>query len=397
MDGFLFPDDNDTITILENELKAASRAGFTDLQLLKTSPEHTFKMQGCLVFPNQAQFHPLKYLTKLAKIIEDKGGNIFELTHATDIKKNKQVFSVTTQQGFVITANHVVVATNVPINDRFIIHTKQEPNRTYMIGILVPENTLQEALYWDTGDPYHYLRVIKGDFKKNNTPCDMLIIGGEDHRVAEPPVSYEECFKKLEVWSKQRFPSMLSVELRWSGQIIEPVDYLAFIGHNPLDDENVYIATGDSGNGLTHGTIAGMLISDLILRKDNPWTALYRPARKSIKTFAQYTKDNLVTAATYLKYFSGSDIADIQKLENDSGAVIRHGMKKIAVYRDKNGEFHECPAICPHLQSILAWNAEEKTWDCPAHGSRFTPYGEVINGPANANLTCTKMKLKKEE
>lgn len=386
VNGYLFANKKDHLDILDKEMQATMRAGFNDLQLLNEAPSNTFRMQGCLVFPNQAQFHPLKYLTKLAKIIESKGGNIFELTHATDIKKNKNSFFINTQQGFTIRANHVVVATNTPINDRFVIHTKQEPNRTYMIGILVPENLVKEALYWDTENPYHYIRVVKGKFKHHSTPCDMLIIGGEDHRVAEPPISYSNCFQKLESWAKSHFPDMLSIELRWSGQVIEPVDYLAFIGHNPLDYKNVYIVTGDSGNGLTHGTIAGMLIADMILKKKNPWTELYNPSRKSLKTSYRYLKDNLVTAATYLNYLSGSDISEINKMHPDSGAVIRKGTKKVAVYRDQNGVFHECSAICPHLKSIVKWNSVEKTWDCPAHGSRFNAYGEVINGPANKNL-----------
>lgn len=394
IDGFLFPDKSDTLEILEKEMQAAKKVGFSNLQLLKEPPENTFKMKGCLVFPNQAQFHPIKYLNHLAKIIEEHKGNIFESTHGIEIQKNKNSLLVTTREGFNITAEQVVVATNVPINDKFVIHTKQEPNRTYIIGILVPENTLKEGLYWDTGDPYHYIRVVKGDFKHNNISSDMLIIGGEDHRVGAPPISYMHCFQKLESWAKTHFPQMLSIELRWSGQIIEPVDALAFIGHNPLDNENVYVITGHSGNGLTYGTIAGMLVSDMILKKENPWTTLYNPTRKSLKTSGRYLKDNLVTAATYLKYLSGSDISDVNKMHHDSGTVIRQGAKHIAIYRDSNGVFHECSAVCPHLKSLVHWNSLEKTWDCPAHGSRFNALGEVINGPANKNLICNKDKIK---
>jgi glycine/D-amino acid oxidase-like deaminating enzyme/nitrite reductase/ring-hydroxylating ferredoxin subunit len=393
VNGYLFPDKNEHFEILKKEAEAAGRAGIVGLELLNEPPENTFKMKGCLLFPNQAQFHPLKYLSHLAKIIEKKGGYIFENTHATNIKNQKKL-SVQTQQGFTIDANQIVVATNVPINDRFLIHTKQEPNRTYMIGALIPENTVKQGLYWDTGHPYHYIRVVKGDFHFKQQPCDMLIIGGEDHRVAEPPVSYSDCFKKIENWAKTHFPQILSIDLHWSGQIIEPVDYLAFIGHNPLDNENVYIATGDSGNGLTHGTLAGILLSDLILKKENPWTALYDPTRKSIKTVNRYLKDNLASAATYLSYFSTSEISNLNNMSLDSGKVICRGLKKIAIYRDEKGKFHECSAVCPHLKSIVHWNSTEKSWDCPAHGSRFTPKGEVINGPANCELTAITLEEK---
>ncbi len=387
VDGHLYTNDTSKINYLKKEARACQRAGFTQLELLTEAPPQTFKMHYCLLFPQQAQFHPLKYLTKLAKIIKNKGGTLFELTHAKNIK-TKNGLSIVTNKNFIIQANQIVIATNTPINNRYVIHTKQEANRTYIISSPIPKDSIKLGLYWDTADPYHYIRVVK------NESGDRVIIGGEDHRVAEPPTSYNECFKKLERWAKEHFPHLLSIDLRWSGQIIEPVDYLAFIGHNPFDNENVYITTGTSGNGLTHGTLAGMLISDLILKKENPWTKLYDPTRKSIKTIGRYLKNNLNAATTYLNYLSFSEISTMNKMTHDTGKVINRGLKKIAVYRDKTGNFFECSAICPHLKSILHWNTIEKTWDCPAHGSRFTPTGEVINGPAiNGLLPC---KAKKE-
>lgn len=263
VDGYLFPDKESAHQILVNELAAAQRLGLS-AELLAKAPEITFNMQGCLKFPNQAQFHPIKYLTQLANIIVKKGGKIYENTHAIKFENGMPV-RIFTKENFVVTANALVVATNVPVNDRVVIHTKQEPKRTYIICSLIPKDSLMPALYWDTATPYRYVRVHKGAYKYNNQECDMLITGGEDHRTGVPPISYEDCFKNIETWTKKNFPQVLSEEYRWSGQVIEPVDYMAFIGHNPLDKENVYIATGDSGNGLTHGTIAGILISDLIL------------------------------------------------------------------------------------------------------------------------------------
>jgi glycine/D-amino acid oxidase-like deaminating enzyme/nitrite reductase/ring-hydroxylating ferredoxin subunit len=380
VDGYLFPDQESAQNILQKELAATKRLGLT-AEMLNKNPDNSFDMTSCLKFPNQAQFHPVKYLTKLAEIIVKKGGKIYENTHATKFENGMPVH-VFTNNDFIITANHLVVATNVPVNDRVVIHTKQEPKRTYIIGSLIPKGSLLSALYWDTATPYRYVRVHQGNYRFNNTECDMLITGGEDHRTGVPPKSYEDCFHQVETWTKKHFPQILNQEIRWSGQVIEPVDYLAFIGHNPLDSDNVYIATGDSGNGLTHGTIAGILISDLILDRNNDWEHIYKPSRKSLKTLHNYIRHNLNALLSYVNYFKSGKMSDVDKIEPGQGAVLRRGLSRIAVYRDDDGNLHECSAICPHMQSIVTWNSAEKTWDCPAHGSRFSGEGVVINGPA---------------
>jgi nitrite reductase/ring-hydroxylating ferredoxin subunit len=333
-------------------------------------------------------FHPIKYLTQLADIIIKKGGKIFENTRATKFENGTPVHVFT--ENFIITADSLVVATNVPVNDRVVIHTKQEANRTYIICSLIPKNSVMQALYWDTADPYRYVRVHQGPYNFNNEECDVLIVGGEDHRTGVPPVSYDACFNNIEAWTKKHFPQVLGEECRWSGQVIEPVDYMAFIGHNPLDSENVYIATGDSGNGLTHGTIAGILISDLILNRNNDWEELYKPSRKSLKTLNHYLQNYLASMLSYFNYFKAENSSAVDQLAPEQGVVIRRGLNRIAVYKDENGKVHECSAVCPHLKSFLTWNSAEKTWDCAAHGSRFSGEGVVINGPAISDMTKLK-------
>jgi Rieske Fe-S protein len=173
-----------------------------------------------------------------------------------------------------------------------------------------------------------------------------------------------------------------NIDFRWSGQIMEPVDYMAFIGKNPGTDQHIYIATGDSGNGMTHGTIAGMLLTDLILGRKNPWTKLYDPSRVTLRATPDFLKENLNVAAQFSDWATGSEVDSYDQIPPGGGAVVRRGMKKIAVYRDEAGEIHERSAVCTHLYCIVAWNSVERTWDCPCHGSRFDPYGQVVNGPA---------------
>jgi Rieske Fe-S protein len=167
---------------------------------------------------------------------------------------------------------------------------------------------------------------------------------------------------------------------------MEPIDGVAFIGRNPMDSDNVYIATGDSGMGMTHGTIAGLLLTDLILGRPNPWAALYDPSRVTVKAADEFAKENLNVAKQYASYMTGGDVSSVEEIEPGTGAVIRQGLTKIAVYRDSKGELHERSAICPHLGCIVAWNRVEKSWDCPCHGPRFDPKGRVVNGPAHRDL-----------
>src|SRR5262249_6689845 len=162
----------------------------------------------------------------------------------------------------------VVVATNAPINDRYVIHTKQAPYMTYVIGARVPRRSVPDALYWDTLDAYHYVRLQPMTSDGLEQAYDILIVGGEDHKSGQADDT-DERHNRLILWARQRFPMIEHIDFTWGGQYMETIDGLAFIGHNPLDDENVYIATGDSGMGITHGTIAGMLLSDLILGREN--------------------------------------------------------------------------------------------------------------------------------
>jgi Rieske Fe-S protein len=214
---------------------------------------------------------------------------------------------------------------------------------------------------------------------------ELLIVGGEDHKSGQAYDSPQR-YRRLDAWARARFPMMGELEYMWGGQVMEPVDYLAFIGHNPLDDENIYVVTGDSGMGLTHGTIAGMLLCDLILGRRNPWEKLYSPSRVPLMAAGELAKEDLNMAAQYADWLTPGDVKSADQIGRDSGAIVRRGLEKIAVYRDANGAAHECSAACPHLGCIVHWNPGEKTWDCPCHGSRFDAYGHVINGPANRDL-----------
>ena len=285
------------------------------------------------------------------------------------------------------------MATNTPFNDFVTMHTKQAAYLTYVMAFGVPRGVVTKALYWDTENPYHYARLqtlpvetSAGEQLGDPQTEELLIVGGEDHKTGQADDA-EARYARLTEWARARFPVNGAARCQWSGQVLETIDGLAFIGRNPLDGPNVYIATGDSGQGMTHGTIAGILLTDLIVGRQNPWVSLYDPARKSLRAAERFLTENANVAWQYAAWVTGGDVASVNEIAPGQGAVVRRGLTKVAAYRDVVGVIHECSAICPLLGCIVDWNHNESTWDCPCHGSRFDKQGHVICGPANSDLT----------
>jgi len=179
----------------------------------------------------------------------------------------------------------------------------------------------------------------------------------------------------------------MDIVSKWSGQVIEPMDGLPYSGRNPMDHKNVYIHTADSGTGMTNGTIGAMLITDLVIDRPNPWLEVYKPSRIMTTDIKEYIEHNVVTQFQYKEWLTPGEVKDIEEIPCGHGAVMRKGIKKVAVYKDVEGRIYECSAVCPHLGGIVNWNRVENSWDCPAHGSRFDPLGQVIQGPANKGLS----------
>jgi glycine/D-amino acid oxidase-like deaminating enzyme/nitrite reductase/ring-hydroxylating ferredoxin subunit len=385
VDGYLFASDQQQQDDLMRELEALQQIGWHDVVLRKKSPLDTVTDLPCLHYPNQGRFHVLKYLAALSNAFINAGGRIFTKTKIERFETGT-VVTVASDEGHAVMANHLVVATNSPVNDMVTMHTKQAPYRTYVVGAAVRQGDVPDALFWDMEDPYHYVRLLKGKVTDKDTDAlDLLIVGGEDHKTGQDD-NLSLRFEALERWMRKHFPMAKDVVYRWSGQVLEPVDGLGFIGRNPGDSDNVYIATGDSGHGMTHGTIAGMLITDLIMGRTNPWEKLYDPARKSLKSSGEFLKENLNVAAQFKDYVTPGDVEDPMEVMPGTGRIMRKGMTKVAVYCDQEGVRHQCSAICTHLGCVVNWNDVESSWDCPCHGSRFDPFGKVITGPAVKDL-----------
>jgi glycine/D-amino acid oxidase-like deaminating enzyme/nitrite reductase/ring-hydroxylating ferredoxin subunit len=388
LDGYLFLHPTDKKESLGKEFISARKAGIevVELPVMPGMKE----VASCLKFSDQAQFHPMKYLAGLCNVLKSKGAKIYTSTKAAKIDHT----GIVTQDGFTVKAGFVVVATNTPVNNKYVMHLKQYAYRSYVIGARVKKGSVPKALWWDTGDfsqnaeipPYHYVRTQKLD-----NEYDLLICGGEDHAVGlaeENKINEEDRYGILENWLRKRF-DIVDLVYQWSGQVMEPMDSLGYIGHNPRDEKNVFIVTGDSGNGMTHGVIAGILITDLITGKENPWEKIYDPSRFKIFSAGKtYFKELMGGMLNYLKQKpKDAKSVELQSIKPRQGKIVEIDGKKFGVYRDDKDLFHMVGAECTHMKCIIKWNNDEQSWDCPCHGSRFNVEGRVLNGPANENLS----------
>ncbi|MBL7545405.1 MAG: FAD-dependent oxidoreductase [Bdellovibrionaceae bacterium] len=372
--GHLFLGIGDSVETLQTEYRACKSAGMSDVAYCDTKVDHW--LQGpSLCFPKQAQFHPLKYLKKLSELIVAGGGQIYTLTHVEEISSGREAF-VKTRDGHTVRCTAIVVATHTPVNDWVTMHTKQYSYRTYAMSFKIPKGKMEKGLYWDTAKPSHYIRLGNED---------TLIVGGEDHKTGQE-LYPEKCFTKLEQWARLHFPFIEEIKHKWSGQVLEPMDRLGYLGRNP-GDQNVFIITGDSGNGMTNGTIGAMLIVDLIMNRVNSWEKLYDPSRLSLKGVPTYLKENLNVAAQYADWVTTASSRSLEEMPTNEGRVFRNGIQLIAAYKNDIGDVTTLTAVCPHLGGVVSWNSVEKSWDCPCHGSRFDCHGRVIEGPAIQDLS----------
>lgn len=355
--GFLYTENRNRVADLKKEAVAAREAGL-DASWTEDVPL-PFPTRGAVRFENQAQFHPREYLIALAAQVE-----VYERTHVTKIEKG-----IVETTGGRVSAEHVFEATNVPIASFQTLHTKAAAYRSYAIAF--ESDHALDGLFWDTADPYHYTRWQE----------DVLIVGGEDHRVGQEEDT-DACFARLVEYVHSRFGERRVLH-RWSGQIIEPHDGLPLIG----GPDGLYVSTGYAGQGMTFGTVGAMVVADRITGAANPWAELFDPGRVHLRgAVSSYVSENVDFPKHLVldRVFS----RDVEKgeIRAGEGRIIEVEGRKIAAYRDETGTLHRLLPVCTHLKCDVAWNGAERTWDCPCHGSRFTPDGKVVNGPAREGL-----------
>lgn len=372
--GYLFTEYAESVEEIEAEAEACRRLGIA--AALTDEVPLPFAVKRALRFDNQAQFHPRAYLLALAATIPGDGSEIFEDSHVLDVSEEDRCHVVTADG--VVNADYVIVAAHVPVFNKVLLHTKLAAYRSYVIGGLVDRAPVS-ALFWDTDEPYHYIRthrVHDGNY--------VMLVGGEDHRVGQEEDTRAP-FERLERYTHVRF-GPVPIEFRWSGQIIRPADGLAYIGRNALS-ERIFVATGYAGQGMTTGTLAGMILSDLVRGEENRYATLYDATRlKPLASARGLIRENVDFPAHLVADRLHRHDDPVTELPSGEGAVLSVSGQRLAVYRNHAGEFSALSPVCTHLGCLVHWNSTEKSWDCPCHGSRFDPTGRVLNGPAVAAL-----------
>ena len=377
VDGYLHAADaKEDAEDLKEDAQLARDLGF-DAVYVQTVP--LMNLPG-IRFPDQARIHPRRYLAGVSKAFEALGGRIYEHSAADEFCDEPRAVKVgrhTVRYEDVVIATHNPLVGLAGLAGATLFQTKLALYTSYVVAGRLPKGVVPDSLWWDTGDPYYYLRV------EPHRDFDVVIFGGEDHKTGQQDDT-RDCYRSLEERLTAIHPR---VELthRWSGQVIETPDGLPYIGQSA---EHQYAATGYSGNGITFGTLAGIMISDAIAGRPNPWTELFDPGRKALtRGLWDYLKEN----ADYPYYmirdrFAGPDAQSLRAVKRGQGMIIERDGAKVAAFRDQSGKVTLRSAVCTHMGCVVGWNTAERTWDCPCHGSRFKPTGEVISGPAETPL-----------
>lgn len=365
---------------IDKERKAAEKAGLTteDKVPFPADAEYGFTV------PNQAQFNPLQYTAAFAKKIASNNCKIYEDTKVTDIKEEDGHCVLTTTGGEVL-ARRVIQATHTP-KGVYLVHANMGPYREYAVAVKLNGAYPPDGTFWDMLETEHC------SMRTYETPGGKVLMAlGQMHKVGQKEDN-DECFDRLEQFLRSKF-DVASVEYKWSAQQYRPADSLPYIGKSN-GDSNIYIATGFGADGLTYGTLAAMIIADDIAGRENKWSKTYDAARHSpIASAKDFIKENLNVLAQYIKDLPYK--AEVEKLSDiapGEGKTIEIDSEKYGAYRDESGKLHVVSAVCTHMKCIVHWNKEATSWDCPCHGSRFTVDGEVIEGPAIADLGKMKDK-----
>ena len=378
--AYAYTEQDSKVSQIEQEVEAAREAGLPASYTEETGLPWAVK--AAVRFDDQAQFHPRRYCLALARLIDGDGSTVFERTRALDVEDGSPCIVKTNRHD--VRAAYVVLATHLPFLDRGAFFAKCHPEREYVLGVAL-EQSVPKGMYISVEQPTRSIRQHPLD------GGELLILSGDSHKTGQDDDT-ERHYAALERFARERF-AVRSVDYRWSTQDHMPVDQVPYIGKLRRGSDRLYVATGFKKWGMTSGTIAGVVISDQILGRDNPWSDLFEPNRlKPLASAAELIKENVNVARRFVAdpvTKRGSVVPD--DLSAGAGEVISSRGKQIAVSRDGDGQIVAVSARCTHMGCIVQWNPAESTWDCPCHGSRFAQDGEVIEGPAVEGLQTIDM------
>ena len=380
-DAYLYSENKKQTQQLVDILAATRNVGVNMLEDTDNGVPVPFQLS--VLITDQAQFHPIKYLHKLAEAFVEAGGVLLENTFIRKTSFDDDLYTAESENGNILALN-LVYATHMPpgIN---LLDFRCAPYRSYVLGVKLSNEDYPEHLVYDMQEPYHYTRshVINGQ--------KFLILGGEDHKTGHGDP--EEAFKALEDYARKYY-YVADIPYRWSAQYYEPADGLPYIGQMPGGDDHTYVATGFSGNGMIYGTLAGNMIADHILGLVNKYETLLSPSRmKPVAGFTEFVKENADVAYRFIAdRLRTQDIDSLAELAPGTGMVVKYQDEKLAIYKDNTGKVTALNPVCTHAGCIVNFNQTEQSWDCPCHGGRYDCYGKVITGPPTKDLAQIKVE-----
>jgi glycine/D-amino acid oxidase-like deaminating enzyme/nitrite reductase/ring-hydroxylating ferredoxin subunit len=336
-----------------------------------------------MIVDGQAKFNPVQYVHGLAKAFEEAGGVILQNCRVESVDKKEEIIVATSRGEY--HASFFIYATHIPSGVN-LLHLRCAPYRSYAMAVTLKNNNYPTDLYYDMYDPYHYTRSQKINDR------EYLIVGAEDHKTGHVEKT-DECFEKLEAYIRTYF-DVETIVSKWSSQFFEPSDGLPYIGQLPGHNENILVATGYGGNGITYSQVAATILHDIIMNKENSCIQLFNPKRiKPVAGFVSFLSQNADVVKQFAsKFFKHESLEKISELKNGEGKVIKYENETIALHKDAQGELHAVHPICTHLKCEVKFNQAEQTWDCPCHGARYATDGSVITAPANNALEPVAIK-----
>jgi glycine/D-amino acid oxidase-like deaminating enzyme/nitrite reductase/ring-hydroxylating ferredoxin subunit len=374
--NYVYCESSDERQQIASEVEAARDAGLA-AQLVEETPL-PYPVECAFRLDDQAQFHPRKYLLPLAGRVAGNGGHVFERTRVLDVTGSARL-TLRTDRGE-LTAGDVILASHLPFLDRGLFFAKAHPKRSYAVAARIGPSQDPDGMYINAGRPTRSVRTARdGDGL-------LLLLGGEGHAVGAEPET-DARYRALEEFGRRHWETDV-FPYRWSTQDYIPVDGLPYVGRLTRRGHHVYVATAFKKWGMTNGTAAAMILSDLVLGRENPWAALFDAKRvKPLASASRFVRENAAAA----RHFVGDRLqrgkeAELAELSTGEGRLLRVGGRKTAAYRDDDGTLHALSPVCTHMGCHVTWNAAERSWDCPCHGSRFAGNGSVIQGPATRDL-----------
>ncbi len=373
--GYLFSQDEEETDELQDIHDACLEVG-VNVQFIGSLPLD-IPSSKILMMKNQARFHPVEYVYGVARAFEQMGGVIKQHCKVENVAEDGDLVVETSQGKF--RAGKLIYATHIPPGVN-ILHMRCVPYRSYVLALRLKSQDYPEGLIYDMKDPYHYYRT------QNVDGLNYLIVGGADHKTGHEMYT-ADCFRNLEEHVREHF-DVEEVTHRWSSQFYESIDGLPYIGHYPSHPENVFVATGFGGNGMTYSHVAARVLADKVMELPDPYEDIFRPSRiKPVAGFTGFVSHNADVVRKFVqKFATPEELEGLDSLAAGEGRIVQYNNEKAAVCKDLHGTLHAVNPVCTHMGCSVVWNPVEQSWDCPCHGARYSPEGKILNGPAVKDL-----------